>query len=526
MNRTPNQEEVLNDARQDVEKAIADAKQILEDTETFLSSRDLTRRSSRSDNYEYDSEQYNRTREYMKTLLSTVTDGPTASSSSSGNQNLKVLNQVIAIGLNLMVPNEYTKRMLTSSSLHERYPVDPSVCLDPRYNNQIIPQWLQTLPQELLPPIPPDAHIVDRASANATRRRSLGKTQSPRAHSRTRRKSAPAAPKANAVAHTGPTSETSPPPTPTRVENVSPQPRPRANMDPYTFTNTDDGILNAEYALKSLRAILNFDDSSAATQESSDPDEVLEFNEDKIIALHEQLKGLEDMLRLVTDARLARSLSGQGTIEVDEESMDVLRRVIRIANDIIASETTFGDEETSLRGEPSHRHVQSDASFYSLEGPLSPLTDLSESDSESEPDPECIVCATDLSPPNRVQMPCGHIYCPDCTKELVKIYTSQPFPKGLLRCCPHPKPSISLHHVNRFVTVYLRTELKEKLKEAETPHDQRIYCPQENCKKFINPDRITSIVKRVWIVVPMRMILKQRGFKRSMGGVDVRGVGS
>lgn len=152
-------------------------------------------------------------------------------------------------------------------------------------------------------------------------------------------------------------------------------------MDPYTFTNTDDGILNAEYALKSLRAILNFDDSSAATQESSDPDEVLEFNEDKIIALHEQLKGLEDMLRLVTDARLARSLSGQGTIEVDEESMDVLRRVIRIANDIIASETTFGDEETSLRGEPSHRyarcmdilikdspflgrHVQSDASFY------------------------------------------------------------------------------------------------------------------------------------------------------------------
>lgn len=94
-------------------------------------------------------------------------------------------------------------------------------------------------------------------------------------------------------------------------------------------------------------------------------------------------------------------------------------------------------------------------------------------------------------------MPCGHIYCPDCTKELVKIYTSQPFPKGLLRCCPHPKPSISLHHVNRFVIVYLRTELKEKLKEAETPHDQRIYCPQENCKKFINPDRITPIVKRV-----------------------------
>ncbi|KAF7759924.1 hypothetical protein Agabi119p4_11619 [Agaricus bisporus var. burnettii] len=517
MNRTPNQEEVLNDARQDAEKAIADAKQILEDTETFLSSRDLARRSSRSDNYEYDSEQYNRTREYMKTLLATVTDGPTASSSSSGNQNLKVLNQIIAIGLNLMVPNEYTKRMLTSSSLHERYPVDPSVCLDPRYNNQIIPQWLQTLPQELLPPIPPDTHIVDRASANAIRRRSLGKTQSPRAHSRTRRKSAPAAPKANAVAHNGLASETSPPPTPTRVENVSPQVR--NTVSPLAGHNARESRNEEQLCSVCYKYV------SAATQESSDPDEVLEFNEDKIIALHEQLKGLEDMLRLVTDARLARSLSGQGTIEVDEESMDVLRRVIRIANDIIASETTFGDEEISLRGEPSHRHVQSDASFYSLEGPLSPLTDLSESDSELESDPECIVCATDLSPPNRVQMPCGHIYCPDCTKELVKIYTSQPFPKGLLRCCPHPKPSISLHHVNSFIAVYLRTELKEKLKEAETPHDSRIYCPQENCKKFINPDRITPIVKRVWIVVPMRMILKQRGFKRSMGGVDVRGVG-
>jgi hypothetical protein len=146
-------------------------------------------------------------------------------------------------------------------------------------------------------------------------------------------------------------------------------------MDPYAFTDTDDGILNAQSALKSLRAILDVDnddrihDSGSdasmdelTTQESPNSDEeLLIISEDKVIALREQLAGLEDMLKFVMDERFARNLSGL-SIEVDEESMGILRRVIRIATDIINSEMDsddVDDEENALQdhGETPHRCV-------------------------------------------------------------------------------------------------------------------------------------------------------------------------
>jgi hypothetical protein len=95
------------------------------------------------------------------------------------------------------------------------------------------------------------------------------------------------------------------------------------------------------------------------TQESPNSDEeLLIISEDKVIALREQLAGLEDMLKFVMDERLARNLSGLN-IEVDEESMGILRRVIWIATDIINSEMDSDDvdDENNAHGETPYRCV-------------------------------------------------------------------------------------------------------------------------------------------------------------------------
>lgn len=107
-------------------------------------------------------------------------------------------------------------------------------------------------------------------------------------------------------------------------------------------------------------------------------------------------------------------------------------------------------------------------------------------------------------------MPCGHIYCPDCTKTLVKTYISLPFPNSLFRCCPHPKPSITTQDIDPFISSSLLKNLNEKLKEAQTPLNQRIYCPQENCRKFIKPERITITVKKIGYIKCPRNSCKVR----------------
>lgn len=108
-------------------------------------------------------------------------------------------------------------------------------------------------------------------------------------------------------------------------------------MDPCEFIDTDSGILHAEYALKSLRAVLDVNNNDLDNLLYADD---ASSRDDKSIALYEQLAALEDMLKTVMDERLARSLSGLPAVSgrVDEESTDILRLVVRIATDIVRSE--------------------------------------------------------------------------------------------------------------------------------------------------------------------------------------------
>lgn len=114
----------------------------------------------------------------------------------------------------------------------------------------------------------------------------------------------------------------------------------------------------------------------------------------------------------------------------------------------------------------------------------------------STPDPACVVCGEVLSlPTGRLESPCGHFYCPDCTINLVVSYTSKQFVSSVFQCCPSPKPPIPAQSVHRFIDETLRQRLDEKLVEANTPLESRIYCPQDNCRKFIDPAWITPAAR-------------------------------
>lgn len=110
--------------------------------------------------------------------------------------------------------------------------------------------------------------------------------------------------------------------------------------------------------------------------------------------------------------------------------------------------------------------------------------------------PSCIVCTEELlSLTGRLETPCGHFYCPQCALNLVEEYISRSFPSAPLRCCPQPQPPIPPRHVHRFINDTLRRALDEKTTEAETPFDRRIYCPQDTCRKFIDPARVTPAAR-------------------------------
>lgn len=125
-------------------------------------------------------------------------------------------------------------------------------------------------------------------------------------------------------------------------------------MDPFAFTTEHEGILAAERALNELRVFLHSTSTattggvrSAPGSSRAPPVRVGGFNGDDSmnLALRAQLDDLEDMLRMISDARFARSLIedqderaavGEGD---DEGSVDLLRLIVMTANDVMASQT-------------------------------------------------------------------------------------------------------------------------------------------------------------------------------------------
>ncbi|KAF5353320.1 hypothetical protein D9756_007982 [Leucocoprinus leucothites] len=287
-------------------------------------------------------------------------------------------------------------------------------------------------------------------------------------------------------------------------------------MDPFAFTTEEEGILMAERALDELRVFLHAIDGHGGGRSAPGPSNgtppMAFLGGDQGFALHEQLHDLEGILRMITDARLARTLIEDENERVaaengDGENMNLLAVIIMTAREVMTFQTYVGfdplyddqgsdDEDLGTQAGPSGgqivvNRVQTDIFNLGLgdddgarDPPPSPLSQFSDEPDIPVPQiPSCVVCFEELlSPTGRLEAPCGHYYCSTCAINLVDTYTAQVFPPGPLRCCPSPHPPIAPRYVYRFIDHNKRVLLEEKIAEAETPYDQRIYCPQEICQ--------------------------------------------
>ncbi|KAF9447653.1 hypothetical protein P691DRAFT_104923 [Macrolepiota fuliginosa MF-IS2] len=297
-------------------------------------------------------------------------------------------------------------------------------------------------------------------------------------------------------------------------------------MDPFVFIADERGVLAAESALDELRLFLHTA-SAMASSTGEFPSRVGAGGDDINFAVRAQLYTLEDMLRVVTDARLATALiEDEGEIlAIVNMGDEVLRFIVTTARDVIASQRydsfyAVSDDDDFLDGGlpgagessrsvatrfmtqiglPGHRNRDK---REHPPGPLGQFSDFLGGPAAAYPEPPkvplCIVCNDELSSlAGRLETPCGHFYCPGCVSSLVKTYISQPFPLAPLRCCPGPLAPIPPWFVYRFIDNALRMALGEKIIEAETPFDRRIYCPQDDCRKFIDLARVAPAARAI-----------------------------
>ncbi|KAJ3574109.1 hypothetical protein NP233_g1984 [Leucocoprinus birnbaumii] len=93
-----------------------------------------------------------------------------------------------------------------------------------------------------------------------------------------------------------------------------------------TFNNDEDGIRAANRALQDIRALLQERTWLSSSAASADSDFALRF----------QMENLEDMLREITDARFARSLSEQGSVRVAlNEHVATLQFIVSTAREMV-----------------------------------------------------------------------------------------------------------------------------------------------------------------------------------------------
>ncbi len=83
----------------------------------------------------------------------------------------------------------------------------------------------------------------------------------------------------------------------------------------------------------------------------------------------------------------------------------------------------------------------------------------------------------------------------------MEAYTSKKVASSPFHCCPSPSLPIPPQYVHRFISAALRQLLDEKMVEANTPLESRIYCPQESCGKFIDPARVTPAARAAGSVI-------------------------
>lgn len=106
------------------------------------------------------------------------------------------------------------------------------------------------------------------------------------------------------------------------------------------------------------------------------------------------------------------------------------------------------------------------------------------------PDVECVSCSARFSSDETFHAPCSHHYCVGCVEQLHRLAMTDEslFPP---RCCRREMP---WEAVSTKINTELATEYAKKKEELDTLADQRIYCSDTTCAKFIRPALVANDV--------------------------------
>jgi hypothetical protein len=102
----------------------------------------------------------------------------------------------------------------------------------------------------------------------------------------------------------------------------------------------------------------------------------------------------------------------------------------------------------------------------------------------------CVSCADQFSPDEAFHAPCSHCYCTGCLGQLHRASMTDEslYPP---RCCRQTMP---WEDVKNKLDAQLATEFEEKKEELDTLADQRTYCSDTTCTKFIGRALIANDV--------------------------------
>jgi hypothetical protein len=149
---------------------------------------------------------------------------------------------------------------------------------------------------------------------------------------------------------------------------------------------------------------------------------------------------------------------------------------------------------TSSASTHSHEPRSKSKNIKSILGKLKVLkTSHAKTEGENGTSPisstECTSCFDEIPLQKAKKLPCSHSYCAECLRNLVTtaMTTESSFPP---KCCLSPIP---LHVALLALNSKQRLIYKEKAAEYAVPAQERWYCPNTKCLRWISPSKVRKL---------------------------------
>lgn len=224
-------------------------------------------------------------------------------------------------------------------------------------------------------------------------------------------------------------------------------------------------------------------------------------NADDLVAIELYLDDIEARLTYEKDRRIAESITHAKLADLcaidaivkaeqqDREDRELAARLDagrtnvsnKAANQSLPNYNVPIDDKTPTVSKLAGLWVSEDAG-----NTLHPQRTQDEGNENNTRNVECATCRDPKSYFETMDMPCGHTYCKDCLQQFFEMsfHDESLFPP---RCC---KKLIEIKDVGIFLNRDLIEKFKEK--EIEFNSDNRTYCVNKECSKFILPSTINN----------------------------------